>query len=326
MKKFLIWLRSLDNIPGKIIAILATVFLAASDFYSMIQLFDEFGVEGVDLTFFSLTMVFFLEVTPFLCGVALSEWADNTKWRFGTRGVVIAGFFVGIVAWTGATVLAIYMRDQLLQAGGGFEAFKDGSYGGARDNSKYIGEIFKMWSPLLTSVLAFLLSWLTFRHSELSNLQNQVRYLRAEKNMREKSFRKAQSRNKDARVSLWGTLADPDVEPMPKDFEVYRNQCFIKIREKLYDTCLSEYPTQVERFTSCVESKLAEYILAISQRSTLPQSISSITVQEMIARYEQQIQNSADAWDYNQAGVELEEELERALNNAVVVAQFHTTK
>ena len=179
-----------------------------------------------------------------------------------------------------------------------------------------------VFMPILTSILAFVASWLTFQNSAMKGLKKDVSQLWVKMNRAEHKFRVAQLKNVEERVSLWGSLADPDEEPMPREFEVFRQQCFRKIRLKLHTNCCETFGPQLERYTFEVEARLAEMILIASQHSTLPQTISRIPLSTMTKAFDDQVSEDAEAWSCSRCGGVMVQDLERELDNMVVVAQF----
>ena len=308
----------------QVVSIALIGFLVVSDYFSVRSLFVALDYERNDSTIFAITLALFLEGIPFYLGKAWTDYLDKTSYVNNDRVITRLGIIISLVTYVLAASVTVLLRVLYMQKNGGLEGFFNDTYGGANNSNQFIGELLKLCSPILTSLLAFVASWMAFRSSKIYELEKKVNRLREECYLREAEFQKVYQRNRAARASLWSTIADPDMEPMPGSFEVFRQQCFMKIREKLNDTCITTYPTQVERFSARVESKLAECILELSQHSTLPQTISRLTIHDLIQSYEDQNTDDADAWDYDRAGSALIDELERSLNNAVVMAQFTT--
>lgn len=139
------------------------------------------------------------------------------------------------------------------------------------------------------------------------------------------------NKNDDARTSLWSSLATRQSGPMPKKFEEYRKQCFERIRAKLIENVIIQFPTQVERFNVEIEGLLETFINQMSYASSTNDAyeIRTITPEKLFREYDLlRIEDGkkSDAWSYGIAGETLEKELKDILDNAVVVAQFKTAE
>jgi hypothetical protein len=112
---------------------------------------------------------------------------------------------------------------------------------------------------------------------------------------------------------------------VPKNFSDFQRECFAKIRRKLIDECMECYSTMLERYSSETEVRLQELLVRGSQHTTLPNTISEMSLRDIISKHDQDIcVDYADVWDYNVAGVDLKEELRRILDNEIITAQFKT--
>lgn len=307
----------------QIFAVALILFMAVADIYAMLNLFKQLELEPRDRWIYAITLAFFLEGQPYFMSAALSDIMDKRKYQ---NNGVLANWITllfSTAALVAACALSMYLRLQWIELNGGREAFENQDYGLYNNNNEYIGQIFLLYSPILTSALSFVASWYALRTDSLQVLGAEVRrsfmdYLRLESD-----FRDAYQSFQEACSTLWSTLADSKSEPMPPTEESFRQECFDRIREKLIQNCLITYPTHMSRYNSQVESVLAGYITEISRHTTLPETITRITVQDIIKLYEARVADDADKWNYNLAGPDMEKELADTLAEAIVIEQFY---
>lgn len=291
------------------------VAMAASDFYTVRSLFIDVNVNVTDALVYAGISAIILEMLPSYMGLVLGKRKDKARYEKNLAGAVsiMLAFLVTVVL----IALLAYLRYSWVA-----EQIRLGNIGGRRGNEDVYKHMFLAILPALTSVAAFLISWFILRSRSLESKYHEVCRLQEEFYAREADFRIAQSRCMEARTSVWISVCDSSVEPMPEGMEAFRRECFSRIRGKLVDDCLVTYPTQIERYTMDVEAKLQQYLLQISKHSTLPNEITGISLPELIRKHDEEARDPADCWDYNESGPDLEAELRRTIDNAVVVAQY----
>ena len=295
-----------------------TIAMLISDTYTMRSLFIEF-VDRRDAMIYALILAAALEGLPFYLGTITSEWADTGGYYKNDRKVTRRGFWITMFAILVAAVIAVGMRLLWLQ-----NMYLEGDLGERRGFENAIPQIFLAVLPLATSLLSFVASWFAFRSSYVERLYKEVirkqdTYLKCKE-----AFHDAYDTLQRAKYSLWNSLVEADNTHMPKKTADFRKECFAHIRSKLIANCITCYPTQIERYTQEVNLELEKCILEMSKHTPLPQSITRITLAEVIEEHDANAMDYADCWNYNLAGPDLETELRSTLDNAVVVAQFET--
>lgn len=313
---------------------------------------------------YSLTLVLLLEGNPFFIGIAASAWADKTKYKNNDRLNAELGFIIAVVAFILTICLVMSMRILLIESQGGLSIINPNTISdsdkntadGAEHVTEDVGEgtndkdgdlyaeiaaeeaamkadaasksaikqIGLMVMPLLTSLLAFVASWIAFRSESISKLEYRIDKLHEKFLVAQSKFLDAIHKNDDARTALWGSLTANDA--MPSDLDTFRKECSDRIRAKLISNSITEFPSQVERYNVEILSLLREFVGEMGRHTTpIPEDIRNLDVDQIAAHYdEQQNEHPADAWSYNICGDHLEKELKTVLNNAVVVAQFKT--
>ncbi len=307
----------IDFTGMKLLALIIIVVMMAADYYPLRDFFrDGAGFKREDAKLYSLVMALVLEGIPFYMGLANSERMDKNCYVKNDHivnevGLRISKFIMGF-----AIILAMGLRLAyiLYQLTSGVldmeEAMLD-----------TMGQAFLVVSPALTSLTAYTASWFAFRSNYLKKCENERDKAKREYQYWNTKFQIARSQCIESRSSLAASLG---IDVPATDFDEFRQECFARIRAKLTDNCIVAYPTQVERFSSEVEKALAEYILEMSKHTTTPHEILRIKVSDIIEKYENMTKNYADSWDYDMAGPDLERELRRTLDTAVVTAQFKT--
>lgn len=309
-------LPKLKNGMRKIGASILIFLMAASDFYTVRSLFIDVNVNWSDAIVFALISAIILEMLPSYMGLVLGKRLDKARYQKNLSGwpSVIIAFLVT----TALIFFLAFLRYKWVE-----EQMRLGNIGGRRGNEDLYKHMFLGVLPALTSITAFLISWFVLRTRSLEDKYEEVRRLQEEFYDRQADFRLAHSRCMEARTTVWVSICDSHECQMPEGMEAFRRECFTRIRAKLVDDCLITFPTQIERYSMDVESKLQQYLMLISKHSTLPHTITGISLAELIRKYdENDTRDPADCWDYNKSGPDLEAELRRTIDNAVVVAQY----
>lgn len=292
------------------------IAMAASDFYTVRSLFIDVNISATDAVVYALISAIILEMLPSYMGTVLGSRKDKARYEKNLAGYcsVFLAFFVTFAMMVLLASLRYYWVKEQLRVG---------ELGGSRGTADVYKHMFLGVLPALTSIAAFLIAWFALRRKSLETKYAEVRQLQEEFYARQADFRLAQSRSMEARTSVWISVSDSQDGQMPEGMEAFRRECFARIRSKLVDDCLITYPTQIERYSMDVESKLQQYLLRISKHSTLPHTITGISIDELIREHdENSARDPADCWNYNEAGPDLEAELRRTIDNAVVVAQY----
>lgn len=297
-------------------ALIIVILLALCDVYAVNDMFITLNMTRRDSMILSIMAAMIMEGLPTYMGMAIAKLRDKGRYEENVPGwfSIAFAFVVMAAAW----FLVGWLRAQML-------AYQEaaGLFDGRRSADKF-GPTFLIYSPVLTSLGALLISWFAMRGSALSDKQRetyraQERFLAAEE-----AFHEAYNRCMEARATVWTSVADTDETEMPAGFEAFRRECFSRLRNKLVDNCLTTYPTQIERYTADVGAKLEGYLLEIANRSTLPQQITAISLEALLRKHDEEAKDKADCWDYNLSGPDLENELRRSIDAAVIVSQYKT--
>lgn len=304
--------------PIQWFAAVVTIAMFVSDTYTLHDLFSEF-IYKEDAWIYALILAAALEGLPFYLGTIASEWADTGGYYKNDRKVSKRGFWIAMFAILVAATIAVGLR--LLWM---YNMYLEGDLGERRGFENAIPQIFLAVLPLATSLLSFVASWFAFRSSYVERLYKEVIrkqdiYLKCKE-----QFQDAYDTLQRAKYSLWNSLVEADGPQMPRKNADFRKECFAHIRSKLIANCITCYPTQIERYTQEVNLELEKCILEMAKHTPLPQSITKITLAEVIEDHDANAMDYADCWNYNLAGPDLEAELRSTLDNAVVVAQFET--
>lgn len=336
----------------KIFAILLIFVLAFFDFAAMKNLFINLQVSDSPLfiggivnfntgvpenlrgyisetNVYPLMMVVLLEGIPYFLGLEIAAALDKTTYKVNSQNFAKIGVVVGFIAMLGAFALVISMRLFVISLEGGFPQ----ALGGQGElSTKFIVQFGLLFSPIITSLLAFVASLAAFKSESADELEKKIDHLHVKFLNEQSKFHDIMSRNDDARTALWTSLSAKENGKMPVKFEDFRKECFDRIRAKLIENVIIQYPGQVTRFNSEIEGLLESFIqqMGDTKETNVPFEILSITTDDLFKAYDQSIcQNEKtpiDAWNYSVAGDDMERELKKVLDNAIVVAQFKTVE
>ena len=336
----------------KIFAFLLILVLAFFDFAAMKNLFINLQVSDAPLfiggivnfntgipenfrgyisetNVYPLMMVVLLEGIPYFLGLEIASALDKTTYKVNRKNFAIIGAIVGAIAMIGAFALVILMRLFVISLEGGFPALLGGQ---GELSTKFIVQFGLLFSPIITSLLAFVASLAAFKSESADELEKKIDHLHVKYLNEQSKFHDIINKNDDARTALWTSLSAKENGKMPTKFEDFRKECFDRIRAKLIENVIIQYPGQVTRFNSEIEGLLESFIkqMADVKETNVPFEILSITTDELFKAYDESVcQNEKtplDAWNYSVAGEEMEKELKKVLDNAIVVAQFKTVE
>lgn len=303
------------------------LLLVASDYTALQNMFKGFRMSIPERRLFSLTFALFLEGFPFVLGIVVPKIKDPAQPYAGTKARLRA---VAVLCWCCLIVtfaLSIGMRYLYTEqpSRGGFEAFLAGTYNSdGQDNrsDKYLGEVFLFFSPVLTSLLAYVVTSVVFSSNNLDAAAKRCAQHRKRADWFQAAYDEAVHRKEDAAHSLWYTLGYSVDDPVPPDFDEYRDSCHVKIHDMIINNCLYAYPSLLKRYNERVEATLNGYINELAKYSSTPNVITKISVDEIIDKYDAGIGMDVDAWDYERCEPVMCGDLERLLHSAVIMAQF----
>ena len=319
----------------KCFAVMLIFALAAADVFAMQELFGKLNTDPIQKWVYSLTFALCLEGIPTFMGTCLSKLADTTKYKRNDFWSAVVGLVFSSIGIVIAFWMAWDLRATLIESYGGAEAFANGNYGVGTTlnyqpemNSGYLKDRFLLFSPMVTSVLAFVTSWMVFPSDHYAQLEREMDEQHRQFIDAESEFHVARETMELARIGLWKDLADSDTN-MPRSTNVFRKECFARIRNLLFTDCINKYRLNIADFNSTIESELRTYISKMAQHTTIEDVIGNIKLEDVIKEYNQRIKSNdgeaVNCWDYNTAIVPLEDDLKQLLNNAIVVAQFKST-
>lgn len=279
-----------------------------------------------EVNVYPLMMVILLEGIPYFLGMEVSIILDKTSYRTNSKKFAQVGAIIALVALIGTFALVIIMRLLVIDLEVGFPKFLGGS---AEVTPSFIVQFGLLFTPILTSLLAFVASLATFKSESAEELERKIDHLHKKFLNEQSKFYDILNRNDDARTALWTSLTSDQSGKMPSRFDDFRKECFDRIRRKLVENVIFQYPGQISRFNTEIEGILESYINQMSdaKETNVPYEILSITTENLFKQYDylqKAEKNDIDAWNYTVAGEALEEELKQVLDNAVVVAQFKT--
>lgn len=330
-----------DTVTPKAMALIIVLLMAFADFLTMQNLFLDLGSsDGMELfgkdleviseaLVYSVTMVALLEGNPWFLGMTATALWDKSSYKTNDKTNAKVGFIISLAGLVLSWLLEATMRGFLIAKNGGLAAYM--TFDKTTGKSLYEGfvlDICLACTPVLTSILATVASWTAFRSEQETKLvwEIQERYKRFLRS--QKDFLECLYKNEDSKVALWSSLTIRPNGPMPQDFDSFRQECFSRIRTKLIENCITQYPDQIKYFNAAVEDLLRHCIEEMSKYTTVPDEIRGIELDGLIAEYDaarEAERKPGEAWDYTVAGRDLEAELKTLLDNAVVTAQFKTS-
>lgn len=314
-----------------------TLALIGSDFYAMYNMFTRFDVTDNERLIYSGTFALFLEGFPFMMGLVVPQIQDPVQFIKGRRKAYrkIAWFCrIGLLISWG---LAIYIR--LLQVAPLEEgtltkdnfslstlitaplwSYLESSFGETM-NSEFLGQLFLFVSPILTSVLCYVISLHVFGQSSVDVAAKKFRKCSQRYKWCERKYQKIENRRQDVMRSMWRSLCDEEDQRYYSNDE-FRSACHVRIHDKMIGKCVSAYPGLLKRYNEQIELKLAQYIVRIEKQSTIPERIEKLTVESIIEKYDGKMEDPTNRWDFEECGYDMREELESMLHEAIILAQF----
>ena len=303
---------------------LLIIFLAIVDMFTMYTLFSgadsasaDYNLTGVQAWVYSITFAICLEGVPSVLGHSCSVLTDKSRYKKNDKLNATVGFFIALLVMISVFGIAIFIRYVGISKNGGFVKYKEGEYG------EFPLHCWLMLSPVITSLVAFLISWIVFRNESISGLQRRVDYLFENYTKTLKTFLEDFHALQEARTILWTSLADH--KTMPKRANVYRIESLARIRAKLIENGIIPYQLQVKRYNDSVENLLKELISEIREYSTLPWEIEKIDLNQLIEEFDRGRFHPEDKWNYSESGNDLEKKFSDYINNELLVKQFKNT-
>lgn len=310
----------------KLICILLMAGLISSDFMSLMNMFTQIRMTKTERPIFAITFALFLEGFPFVLGIVVPKIVDKAQIIEGKKKEYTAIAWICFICMLITFALSVVIRLMFVNAPsrGGLEAYMSDNYLQDPDkNDTYLGQFFLFFSPILTSILAFVVSYVAFGSNNLDDTGKQLRKALARYNWYKKIYEDARDCSQDARGSLWYSLGNSRDVEIPDDYDVFRNDCHVRIHDMIISNCLAAYPSLLKRYNDRVEAALGAYIHELAGYSTVPHLITRITVDEIVEAHDNSVEESVNAWKYEVCEQDMAGDLEGLLSSAIIMAQFH---
>jgi len=181
--------------------------------------------------------------------------------------------------------------------------------------------LFLMFSPVLTSLFAFVISWHIFRKDNIDKLEKEVEGL-YEKFIKELEHYKNTSADLDnKKLELWSMFNSK--KSMPSSMHSFRKKCFKMVRSMIMGNSAFLYKRQLERFMHEMEGDIATYISKISDKSNVAHRITEeLTIADIIDEFDKKL-NPEKKWDSDKAFDTLQNEFANLLN---IIADIENMK
>ena len=334
-----------------ILTLTATGVLAYFDYLSMIDLFLKSELLKADAKKFAILFAVCLEGIPFFSAFFVAKVFVQHSVKKNDKSYAGIGFVLGMIGILMAWIIAVYIRNVIIQNGiyeskevlyVGLQTFLEENPNlneayywelkkGKMPYDGYTADLFLMWSPIMTSILAFLASWSITTKDIEKEIKKEVEFYHRKFLKREAEYRAELEKLLNLRASIWYSVTQYEAErrPIPVTENTFREEVIQRIRKQLISNSIVVYPSEVGRFQNKVESELKEYLSELAANSTNPEIILSIDIQEVIRKYdEEQYKNNqiVKCWDYDKAGKELEAELRRLVDNTTITVHSSIKK
>lgn len=334
----------------KIAAVLLILALTGADVFAMNDLFTSLDIDVTSVMVFSFTFALCLEGLPTFLGASLSKLKDQTNYKKNEYKNAQIGFWGGLIGFLCAFALVVALRVLIMTKSGGYTAYLDGSYGvGASEyygetSQLFIKDLFLTISPLLTSILAGLTSWIVFPSDIHSRLEKELDKMQADYIEKQSKFNVSYDKLEVVRMTIWKDVSNNNSD-MPSSINIFRKECYARIRNLITRDCIEKFPVQIEQFNKYIKDDLLFYrdeMASIAADSGV--DFSDINIETLIKKRDARILDKinvpeknkngkkferyldeSDCWDYGLARSVLINNLKKLLNNAIVVAQYKST-
>ncbi len=320
----------------------ALLFLTFAD---VLTLFDLFRKPEFDLSIFfagviALTCALFLEGIPYIMGDGLNRLLDKKKKskkneRKKTRLWFIASIFAGVIVMVALIFFRIEVvflsvgdeKTQLVEILSGVghmgEKIRDAYMlltFGLEDSDEVAANIYLAVQPILTSILAFMISFAYLSgNSEDRNRQLERKF--------KKRIQRAKLNNdanrrilERAKLDLISDLGiDREAEMLTScSNDDFVRKIFRSITAKVNRMAINGYVTSVHNYNLSVEAQLKEYLSFISSKSNMPHLITGIDIQSVVKEFDSENEDlkkwNADAYVKKSAEI-----LKRVLFNEMII-------
>jgi len=301
-------------------------FLICADTYSLYDMFIKNGATQNAALFFASVFAVILEGGPFFVSNSIAVYKDKTCVRKNERFNALWGVVIGSVLTLAAFTVVVYTRYHVIDSGGGIDIngfYHSGfnkfnrydSEGNILYNAFYDGyslDLFLMFSPILTSMLAFLISWMAFKPNNRKKLHNEMTgkyeaYLDATEGVK-----RTEGSLMDIVLKIQTKLK---IEKRPEDVAAFKEMCLDIMRKMMADEVDYYYPILLQGFTDNINAELNKYILDLSMLSNISNVIRDIDIAGNIALLLPQ-------WDLENSQAGMCETFKKAAAQAVFQAEM----
>ncbi len=170
--------------------------------------------------------------------------------------------------------------------------------------------------PLLTSLFAMADSFSYLSPNYDQRQQDKLSKLLKKKNDAENIYNDLKSKLKSSKLALWNELniAKEFPEEGSEDHKTFVNDCVQRSITNTRRSCIHSYETEIEHYNKAVQSVIRTYLIEMSKRSTVPQLISDIDLDEIIAKYDKG-RSGAESWSYDKFITHSSDKLKKNLND-----------
>lgn len=299
----------------RILGIIIIVGLMITDFTAVMQMLwtsdtAKMHVDKATVQLFGLAFAALLEGLPAFAGGALANLLDDaTVYKNDYKNALI-----GFLASAGASVAVLILVWKLR---GQYNTVTFAAMSGSEAKTIAVQNLFNFlqYSPILTSIFSFIISWRWLRIDRIELLQNQVNDLGNDYDKKDSEYRAALKRYNNARIKLWSWLTNNS--NMPEDLRKYNREIHRRARSKLLHECMISYENQVDIFTAIVKTELESYLVKMAQHSNMKDEIINIKIDDIIKRYDAAQNANILCWDSEKAKPEYEDMILNALNNDI---------
>lgn len=317
-------------------------FLTFADILTLNDLFTgaEFDLDKTFAGIIAFTCALFLEGIPYIMGDGLNRLLD--KRRKGRRGEkkktwmwFLFGLFASIIIM--AAIIFFRVEDILLSvdeektqlveilSGTGLPTEKIRDVYmlltfGLEDSDEIAANIYLAFQPILTSILAFLVSF-----AYLSS-DSEARNRQIERNFKKKLQRAKLNSASNHRIlerAKLDLLSDLGIDSENEKWANCSNDEFIRevfntITFKVNKMAINGYVIAVNNYNSDVKAKIAEYLPVIAAKSNLPDRITGIDIQSIINIFDSR-NKDIEKWDADAYVKKSSEMLKKVLFNEMIV-------
>jgi hypothetical protein len=318
-----------------LLATLLILGLAYADYMVIRDFFTGTNIAPGRQNLYGLLFALCLEGSAFFAGMSLAKWMDTTKYKGNENRYACVGFFISIFALLATFAVIIIFRWIMILGEGGMEAFMDRSavavgewaaFGaGAEFYEEFPMDFFLTFMPIVTSLIAMLASWFAFRRDNDKRLEFEVAVLENRYLELHNDFMDDKSKLQDECTNLWTDITNHKI--MPKRLSEFRNACLSRIKSKLIENALIQFPREINRYNKAVEVeleicmlKLMDYVKEEQGNSTCD----TFNIDDILEGFSESRLHSEDKWDNEAAQYETEAKLSHLLDNNIKTAQIKT--